>query len=104
MTADPGQDSAVIQAPIPVLPSGEWAYDRTAEVWRPLALIEPGTEQSDLAPGELEDLLDRGEEVPAWFAPPGVTAPERPSPCTAAPPAQAAPVSWPTGNTPGQQR
>ena len=70
----PGQDSAVIQAPIPVLPSGEWAYDRTAEVWRPLALIEPGTEQSDLAPGELEDLLDRGEEVPAWFAPPGVTA------------------------------
>jgi carboxypeptidase Q len=34
----------------------------------------------------------------------GVTAPERPNPCTAAPPAQAAPVSWPAGNTPGQQR
>jgi carboxypeptidase Q len=29
----------------------------------------------------------------------GVTAPERPSPCTAAPPAQAAPVSWPTAST-----
>jgi sulfate adenylyltransferase len=70
----PGQDSASIGTPIPVLPGGEWAYDRAAEVWRPLALIEPGTEQSDLAPGELEDLLDRGEEVPAWFAPPGVTA------------------------------
>jgi sulfate adenylyltransferase len=68
------QDGATIETPIPVLPGGEWAYDRAAEVWRPLALIEPGTEQSDLAAGELEDLLDRGEDVPAWFAPPGVTA------------------------------
>jgi sulfate adenylyltransferase len=68
-----GQDPAA-QAPIPVLPGGEWAYDRAAEVWRPLALIEPGTEQTDLAAGELEDLLDRGEEVPAWFCPAGVTA------------------------------
>jgi hypothetical protein len=42
--------------------------------------------------------------VAEFRLPPGVTAPERPSPCTAAPPAQAAPVSWPTGNTPGQQR
>ena len=67
-----GQDSA--GTPIPVLPGGEWAYDRAAEVWRPLALIEPGTEQSDLAAGELEDLLDRGEEVPSWYAPPGVIA------------------------------
>jgi sulfate adenylyltransferase len=70
----PGQDSPDVDTPIPVLPGGEWAYDRAAEVWRPLALIEPGTEQSDLAPGELEDLLDRGEEVPAWYAPPGVIA------------------------------
>jgi sulfate adenylyltransferase len=70
----PGHDDAYIQTPIPVMPGGEWAYDRAAEVWRPLALIEPGTEQSDLAAGELEDLLDRGEDVPAWYAPPGVTA------------------------------
>jgi sulfate adenylyltransferase len=70
----PGQDGVAIETPIPVLPGGEWAYDRAAEVWRPLALIEPGTEQSDLAAGELEDMLDRGEEVPAWYAPPGVTA------------------------------
>jgi sulfate adenylyltransferase len=69
----PAED-AYLQTPIPVMPGGEWAYDRAAEVWRPLALIEPGTEQSDLAAGELEDLLDRGEEVPAWYAPPGVTA------------------------------
>jgi len=70
----PPLDNARVETPIPVLPGGEWAYDRAAEVWRPLALIEPGTEQSDLAAGELEDLLDRGEDVPAWFAPPGVTA------------------------------
>jgi sulfate adenylyltransferase len=70
----PALDDAHIQTPIPVMPGGEWAYDRAAEVWRPLALIEPGTEQSDLAAGELEDLLDRGENVPAWYAPPGVTA------------------------------
>jgi sulfate adenylyltransferase len=38
-------------------------------VWRPLALIEAGTERADLASGELEDLLDRGEDVPAWFTP-----------------------------------
>jgi sulfate adenylyltransferase len=70
----PAADDAHIQTPIPVMPGGEWAYDRAAEVWRPLALIEPGTEQSDLAAGELEDLLDRGEDVPAWYTPPGVTA------------------------------
>jgi sulfate adenylyltransferase len=67
-------DDVRVETPIPVMPGGEWAYDRAAEVWRPLALIEPGTEQSDLAAGELEDLLDRCEDVPAWFAPPGVTA------------------------------
>src|SRR6516165_4059301 len=70
----PGFDDVRIETPIPVMPGGEWAYDRAAEVWRPLALIEPGTEQSDLAAGELEDLLDRGEDVPSWFASPGVTA------------------------------
>lgn len=59
---------------IPVLSPGDWAYDPTAEVWRPLALIEPGTERTDLALGELEDLLDRGEEIPAWFTPPAVAA------------------------------
>jgi sulfate adenylyltransferase len=70
----PAAEDAYLQTPIPVMPGGAWAYDRAAEVWRPLALIEPGTEQSDLAAGELEDLLDRGEDVPAWYAPPGVTA------------------------------
>ena len=33
----------------------------------------------------------------------GVTAPERPSPCTAAVPAKAAPVSWPAGGATGQR-
>ncbi len=37
--------------------------------------------------------------VAEFRLPPGVTAPERPSPCAAAPPAQAAPVSWPAAGT-----
>jgi sulfate adenylyltransferase len=57
---------------IPVVPAGDWAYDPAADVWRPLALIEPGTERAELAPGELGDLLDAGAEVPAWFVPPDV--------------------------------
>jgi sulfate adenylyltransferase len=70
-TDGPAPDSP---AAIPVVPAGDWAYDRAAEVWRPLALIEPGLERADLALGELEDLLDRGEEAPAWFTPPAVAA------------------------------
>jgi sulfate adenylyltransferase len=57
---------------IPVVSPGDWAYDPKAEVWRPLALIEAGTEQGDLSPGELGDVLDAGAEVPAWFTPPAV--------------------------------
>src|ERR1019366_7098412 len=58
--------------PIPVISAGEWAYDPRSEVWRPLALIEPGAEQSELTDSELGRLLDSGAEVPAWFTPPGV--------------------------------
>jgi sulfate adenylyltransferase len=72
--ADRDSPAGAAQTPIPVVAAGDWAYDRAHEVWRPLALIEPGTEQTDLAPGELEDLLDRGEDVPAWFTPPTIAA------------------------------
>ena len=58
--------------PIPVISAGEWAYDPRSEVWRPLALIEPGAEQGELTAAELGALLDSGTEVPAWFAPPSV--------------------------------
>jgi sulfate adenylyltransferase len=68
------REAPAVATAIPVMSAGDWAYDRAAEVWRPLALIEPGTERADLAMGELEDLLDRGEEVPAWFTPPAVAA------------------------------
>jgi sulfate adenylyltransferase len=57
---------------ISVVRSGDWAYDPAAEVWRPLALIEAGTERGDLSPGELGDLLDAGAEIPAWFTPAAV--------------------------------
>ena len=58
--------------PIPVISAGEWAYDPRPEVWRPLALIEPGAEQGELTDSELGALLDSGAEVPAWFTPPNV--------------------------------
>jgi sulfate adenylyltransferase len=58
--------------PIPVISAGEWAYDPRSEVWRPLALIEPGAERGELTASELGALLDSGAEVPAWLAPPAV--------------------------------
>jgi len=73
--AYPAQASAADGGPgtaIPVVRAGDWAYDPGAEVWRPLALIEAGTERGDLSPGELGDLLDAGAQVPPWFTPPAV--------------------------------
>jgi sulfate adenylyltransferase len=57
---------------IPVIGAGEWAYDPRSEVWRPLALIEPGAERGELTDSELGALLDSGAEVPSWFAPDSV--------------------------------
>jgi sulfate adenylyltransferase len=61
-------------APIPVLAGGDWAYDPRAEVWRPHALIEAGTEIEDLTADQLGDMLDTGAPIPAWFAPDAVLA------------------------------
>ncbi len=49
-------------------------------------------------------LAARNSNVPVtpvaeFMLPAGATPPERPNPCTAAPPAQAAPVTWPAGLT-----
>lgn len=57
---------------IPVISAGEWAHDPRSEVWRPLALIEPGAEQGELTDSEVGALLDSGAEIPAWFTPPSV--------------------------------
>jgi sulfate adenylyltransferase len=51
---------------IKILTLGEWAYDPRAEVWRPLALIEPGVERGELSDDELGALLDAGDPVPRW--------------------------------------
>ena len=59
-------------ARIPILPSGDWAYDPRAEVWRPHALIEAGTEQEDLSADQLGDLLDSGSKIPHWVMPQAV--------------------------------
>jgi len=64
--------SDVAELPIPVVSAGDWAYDQRAEVWRPHALIEAGTEIADLTPDQLADMLDTGAQVPDWFAPPPV--------------------------------
>src|SRR6202008_3769727 len=66
--------------PIPVVSAGEWAYDPRSEVWRPLALIEPGAEQDELTASELGGLLDSGAEGPGWLAPPSVAPEVRPGP------------------------
>jgi sulfate adenylyltransferase len=68
----PNGADLLASARIPILPSGDWAYDRVAEVWRPHALIEPGTEREDLSADQLGDLLDAGSAVPAWVTPAGV--------------------------------
>ena len=57
-----------------VLAEGEWAYDPLAEVWRPLGRIEPGLERGELSDGELGELLDHGDPLPAWLMPAAVTA------------------------------
>jgi sulfate adenylyltransferase len=59
-------------AVIPTVRAGDWAYDPRAEVWRPLSLIEAGTEMEDLSGDQLGDLLDAGSEIPAWFTPAAV--------------------------------
>jgi sulfate adenylyltransferase len=60
--------------PIPVIREAEWAYDPISEVWRPLALIEPGAERGELSDAELGTLLDSGDPIPAWFTPEEVAA------------------------------
>ncbi len=68
----PDDDQLQASAVIPIGPAGDWAYDPTAEVWRPHGLIEPGTEREDLSADQLGDLLDAGSDIPAWFAPAAV--------------------------------
>ena len=72
--SDAGQARGLPGALIPVLASGDWAFDPGAEVWRPLALIEPGTELEDLSADQLADMLDTGAPLPSWFAPEAVVA------------------------------
>jgi sulfate adenylyltransferase len=68
----PSAADLAASAAIPILPSGDWAYDPQAEVWRPHALIEPGLEREDLSSDQLGDLLDAGRDIPAWVTPQAV--------------------------------
>ncbi|HUJ05544.1 MAG TPA: adenylyl-sulfate kinase [Streptosporangiaceae bacterium] len=71
---EPAAVSGPPGAPIPVLPAGDWAYDPRAEVWRPVSLIEAGTEFEDISPDQLGDMLDTGAAIPPWYAPEAVAA------------------------------
>ncbi|MGB6455035.1 MAG: adenylyl-sulfate kinase, partial [Streptosporangiaceae bacterium] len=68
----PGGADLSTGAVIPIRPAGDWAYDPAAEVWRPHARIEPGTEREDLSADQLGDLLDAGSQIPPWVTPPTV--------------------------------
>jgi sulfate adenylyltransferase len=68
----PSGADLLASARIPILASGDWAYDPLAEVWRPHALIEPGTEREELSADQLGDLLDAGSEIPHWVMPAAV--------------------------------
>jgi sulfate adenylyltransferase len=60
--------------PIPVVLEPEWGYDPRSEVWRPLSLIEPGAERTELSADEVISLLDSGGPLPEWFTPGEVAA------------------------------
>jgi len=73
LMADVEADSITLRdGQIPVLSPGEWAYDPAADIWRPLALIEAGTEIEDLSADQVADMLDTGAEIPSWYAPEAV--------------------------------
>jgi sulfate adenylyltransferase len=73
-SADDDFDFDLGKLGLQVLAESEWAYDPAAEVWRPLALIAPGTERDELTDDELGQLLDAGDVIPEWLMPAGVTA------------------------------
>jgi sulfate adenylyltransferase len=68
------EGSSLAKFGVEVLTEGEWAYDPVSEVWRPLALIEPGAERGELSDSELGALLDSGDPVPGWLMPDAVAA------------------------------
>ena len=68
----PAAADLAASAVVPILSSGDWAYDPAAEVWRPHALIDAGTEREDLSADQLGDLLDAGSVIPSWVTPAAV--------------------------------
>jgi sulfate adenylyltransferase len=73
-TVGSGFDFDLSKLGIEVIAVGEWAYDPSAEVWRPLGLIASGLERGELSDAELGELLDSGAAVPEWLMPADVTA------------------------------
>jgi sulfate adenylyltransferase len=64
--------AALPGSPIPLVLPGEWAFDLSAEVWRPAARIQGDVRRSAISHDELAGLLERGDEIPEWFTPAAV--------------------------------
>ncbi|MFC7326721.1 adenylyl-sulfate kinase [Marinactinospora rubrisoli] len=66
---DPDQPPAVPVpgAPVRIVAPAAWAYDIRAGAWRLADRVTAGESRSELTPTEVEDLLGRGETLPAWF-------------------------------------
>lgn len=67
-------DRAVDGAPIPVVVPPGVAYDMARDAWRPAEEIATDDRRTGPADDELAALLDAGEAIPEWFAPPAVAA------------------------------
>ncbi|MGE5291967.1 MAG: adenylyl-sulfate kinase [Micromonosporaceae bacterium] len=65
--------AALPGSPIPLVAPGEWAFDASAEVWRPAARILPHAKRAAMSPADLIGLLERGDEIPEWFTPAAVS-------------------------------
>lgn len=59
-------------SPIPVVMPGEWAFDQSADVWRPLTRIDPAARRFPIGHAELTALLDDGGAIPDWLTPAAV--------------------------------
>ncbi|RRO16750.1 adenylyl-sulfate kinase [Saccharopolyspora rhizosphaerae] len=69
-------DTPVEQAPIPVLEPPEVVRDH-ADRWRPAAAVAPDETRPGLSDERLRELLDKGEELPAWFTTPAIAEQQR---------------------------
>ncbi|GAA2010780.1 bifunctional sulfate adenylyltransferase/adenylylsulfate kinase [Nocardiopsis rhodophaea] len=67
-------DEDLEPAPIPILPAAEWCYDTRDELWRQADQVTADRAEIEPSDAEVEEMLARGRELPAWFTPARVAA------------------------------